>query len=163
MPLAALGVIQNIGTDLEKTLGIEYDFKLNAIEFFKQFMADALGVIVGTSGIVLTSADYPILYEISLDPDYKYDFLFTAPSMGFSAKEDAYDLVKEITDFLLEAIDSGLSFTAGATLNILEAELEKFLIGDKIYVGIEGEGDFHFMDYFYRWLEIVLDLLEIAI
>ncbi len=162
MPLTDIDAIKDIGTNLEKTLGLEYDFKLYSIEFMKQFMADAFVVILGTSGIVLTTDDYPILYEIDQDPNYEYDLLFTAPSMGFSAKEDAYDLIKELTDFLLEAIDTTLSFTAGAELNALELKLEEFLIGDNIYVGLEGEGDYHFMIYFYQWLTVVLDLLEIA-
>lgn len=164
MPLANLPKIQEIGTKLEKTLGVEYEFKLATIEFFKQLFADGFLVVCASSCLILVEDEYPLLFKIEADPDYLYDLLLTAPSMGFSAKEDAYELVRELTDFFLEAIDSGTAFTAGPELDLLEDTLvEDFLVGDSIYVGLEGEGDYHFMDYFYRWSEVVLDLLEIAI
>lgn len=110
---------------LFRTIGIEFEYKIKFQEFLNEARTDSL-VLSYTSG-ANTPAKRLELYE---------SFVKAGPTMGFEAKKLAYNLLK----YIVEALDANASVSS-ADKTALDA-----LVLDVIhYVGMEGDGDFHFM------------------
>lgn len=111
---------------LKRLIGIEYSYKLELQTWFATVLADEL--IVGYSDGENTPAARADLLE---------KFNLCGPSMGFSAKQYAYGLLELVIDSLVSNVD----VPADPYANSLNDQL----VNVSRYVGLAGEGDFHFM------------------
>lgn len=111
---------------LKRLIGIEYSYKLELQSWFATVLADEL--IVGYS-------------EGENTPNARADLLDKfnrcGPSMGFSAKQYAYGLLELVINSLVSNVD----VPADPYANSLNDQL----VNVSRYVGLEGDGDFHFM------------------
>lgn len=111
---------------LKRLIGIEYSYKLELQTWFATVLADEL--IVGYSDGENTPEARADLLE---------QFNLCGPSMGFSAKQYAYGLLELVIDSLVSNVD----VPADPYANSLNDQL----VNVSRYVGLAGEGDFHFM------------------
>ena len=113
-------------TTLKRLIGIEYSYKLELQSWFATVLADEL--IVGYSdGENTPEARADLLQKFNL----------CGPSMGFSAKQYAYGLLELVIDSLVSNVD----VPADPYANSLNDQL----VNVSRYVGLAGEGDYHFM------------------
>lgn len=120
---------------LYRAIGMPFTYK----QFLQEFLTD-----LSTNALVL---------NVISDPDdqaqlvsLKDDFILCGPSMGFSAKQYAYEFLEKIVQGLID----GASLTSEE-----DAKLNKYLLEVLRYVGIEGEGDFNFQNAIFRLAETI--------
>lgn len=122
---------------LKRLIGIEYSYKLELQSWFGTVLADEL--IVGwSSGSNTPAARSALLTK----------FVKCGPSMGFSAKQYAYGILELVIDALVNNAD--------VPTDPYETALNDQLVNVTRYVGIAGEGDYHFMVAVYN-LSVTLD------
>jgi hypothetical protein len=124
-------------TTLKRLIGIEYEYKLELQDWFDTVLSDEL--LVGWSSGANTPAARTALYD---------KFVTCGPSMGFSAKQFAYGIL----ELVIEALVNNVDVPTDPYVNDLNAQL----VNVTRYVGIAGEGDYHFMVAVYE-LSVTLD------
>jgi hypothetical protein len=111
---------------LKKLVGIEFEFK-SSLDDFLQTVLDNKLVLEYNSG-----SNTPAARTSSLN-----SFVSCGPSMGFEAKKFAYGTLELIVNALVNNPDVPEDPYAN--------ELNDQLVNVTRYVGMEGEGDYHFM------------------
>jgi hypothetical protein len=122
---------------LKRLIGIEYSYKLELQSWFGTVLADEL--LVGWSSGANTPTARTALYD---------KFVACGPSMGFSAKQFAYGIFELVIDALVNNAD----VPTDPYVNTLNDQL----VNVTRYVGMEGDGDYHFMVAVYE-LSVTLD------
>lgn len=116
---------------LKRLIGIEYSYKLELQSWFATVLADEL-IEDYSEGENTPAARSALLDKFNL----------CGPSMGFSAKQYAYGLLELVIDSLVSNVD--------VPTDPYVNKLNEQLIDVSRYVGIAGEGDYHFMVAVYR-------------
>lgn len=111
---------------LKKLIGLEYNYKLELQSWFTTVLGDEL-ISGWSSGSNTPAARTSLLNK----------FIACGPSMGFSAKQYAYGILELVISALVNNVDVPTDPYVN-TLNSQLANVSRF-------VGLEGEGDFHFM------------------
>lgn len=130
-----------MSTTLRRLVGLEFNFKLELQNFFDTVLSDKLVLEYDQAGN--TPADRTALYN---------NFVECGPSMGFSAKEFAYGLLELIIDALVNNPD--------VPTDPYKNDLNDNLVNVSRYVGIAGEGDYHFMVAVYRISVILSSIMD---
>lgn len=124
---------------LKRLIGIEYSYKLELQSWFATVLADPL--LAGYSlGENTPGARAELLTKFNL----------CGPSMGFSAKQFAYGI--------LELAINGLVSNVDVPTDPYQNQLNDQLVNVSRYVGIAGEGDYHFMVAVYNLSVTLSDL-----
>lgn len=111
---------------LKRLVGIEFEYKASLGDYFTTLLANKLVLEYSETG------NTPAIRS-GLLVKYKT----CGPSMGFSAKEFAYGILELVVDALVNNPDVPTDPYANA--------LNDQLVNVTRYVGIAGEGDYHFM------------------
>jgi len=125
---------------LKRLVGIEFEFKRE----LQTFLADAL-----TNKLVLeynTGSNTP-----ASRTSLKDKFVLCTPAMGFEAKKFAYGTLELIVDALVNNPDVPSAYVS---------RLNDQLVNVTRYVGIAGEGDFHFMVAVYNLSVVLAEILD---
>ncbi len=122
---------------LKRLIGIEYSYKLELQNWFSTVLAD--GLLVGWSSGTNTPAARTALYD---------KFVACGPSMGFSAKQFAYGIL----ELVIDALVNNVNVPTDPYVNTLNDQL----VNVTRYVGMEGDGDYHFMVAVYN-ISVTLD------
>jgi hypothetical protein len=114
-----------LNTGLHRKIGMEFEYKISFQEFLTEAIASPLVVPYNTG------ANTPAAREAA-----KNKFVICGPSMGFEAKKFAYATLELVVGALV------------ANANVPAADktaLNDQLVNITRYVGLTGDGDFHFM------------------
>lgn len=125
---------------LKRLVGIEFEFKRE----LQTFLADALA-----NKLVLeydTGTNTP-----ASRTSLRNEFVLCGPSMGFEAKKFAYGTLELIVDALVNNPDVPSAYVT---------RLNDQLVNVTRYVGIAGEGDFHFMVAVYNLSVVLAEILD---
>lgn len=128
-------------TKLKRLIGLEYGYKLELQTFFSTVLANKLVLEYNQTGNA--PADRTALYG---------KFVECGPSMGFSAKQFAYGLL----ELIIEALVNNPDVPTDPYKNSLNVRL----VDVSRYVGIAGEGDFHFMVAVYKLGVVLSSILD---
>lgn len=128
-------------TTLKRLIGIEYEYKLELQTWFDTVLSNDL--LVGWSSGTNTPAARTALYD---------KFVACGPSMGFSAKQFAYGILELVIDALVNNVD--------VPTNPYVNDLNDQLVNVTRYVGLEGEGDYHFMVAVYNLSVTLADIID---
>jgi len=128
-----------MSTTLRRLVGLEFNYKLELQDFFSTVLADKLVLDYNQNGN--TPAIRTSLYN---------KFVECGPSMGFSSKQYAYGLLELIIEALVNNPD--------VPTNPYKNSLNDNLVNVSRFVGIAGEGDYHFMVAVYK-LSVVLSAI----
>ena len=131
-------MVKALNPKLKRTIGITFSYK----EFFSEFLHD-----VATNQLIMGELSAPQQALIDLLVQ-KYDLV--GPSMGFSAKQYAYEALEIACAALVGSADVGSAQKALLTKGILDVAR---------YVGLEGEGDFNFMVATYNLSEVIAGII----
>ena len=126
---------------LKKLVGIEFEFK-SSLDDFLQTVLDNKLVLEYNSG-----SNTPAARTSSLN-----SFVSCGPSMGFEAKKFAYGTLELIVNALVNNPDVPEDPYAN--------ELNDQLVNITRYVGITGEGDYHFMVAVYNLTVTLSEILD---
>ena len=126
---------------LKKLVGIEFEFK-SSLDDFLQTVLDNKLVLEYNSG-----SNTPAARTSSLN-----SFVSCGPSMGFEAKKFAYGTLELIVNALVNNPD----VPEDPYVN----ELNDQLVNITRYVGITGEGDYHFMVAVYNLTVTLSEILD---
>lgn len=127
---------------LKSKLGIEFEFKNSLLSFLTNVLSNVIVEDYDVPG------NTPALRESSLD-----NLFLVGSSMGFEYKVAAYNLFALVDSAVLASEDV--------------AEEDKELVDTLTslvsrYVGLEGDGDFHFMVAVYRLAEAISQALDMT-
>lgn len=114
-----------LNTGLHRKIGMEFEYKIS----FQEFLGEAIASPLVSS--YNTGANTPAARTAA-----KNAFVACGPSMGFEAKKFAYATLELVVGALV------------ANANVPAADktaLNDQLVNITRYVGLEGDGDFHFM------------------
>lgn len=125
---------------LKRLVGIEFEFKSELQTFLTNALANKLVLEYDTG--TNTPASRTSIRE---------DFVLCGPSMGFEAKKFAYGTLELIVDALVNNPDVPSSYVT---------RLNDQLVNITRYVGIAGEGDFHFMVAVYDLSVVLAEILD---
>lgn len=126
-------------TGLHRKIGMEFEYKIS----FQEFLTEAIG-----SGLVSsynTGSNTPVARTAA-----KNAFVACGPSMGFEAKKFAYATLELVVGALV------------ANANVPAADktaLNDQLVNITRYVGIAGDGDFHFMVATFNLAETISSII----
>jgi len=126
---------------LKKLVGIEFEFK-SSLDDFLQTVLDNKLVLEYNTG-----SNTPAARTSSLN-----SFVSCGPSMGFEAKKFAYGTLELIVNALVNNPDVPEDPYAN--------ELNDQLVNITRYVGITGEGDYHFMVAVYNLTVTLSEILD---
>lgn len=126
---------------LKRLIGLEYNYKLELQSWFDTLLSNDL--IVGWSSGTNTPTARTALYD---------KFVSCGPSMGFSAKQYAYGILELVIDALVNNVD--------VPTDPYVNDLNDQLVNVTRYVGMEGEGDYHFMVAVYNLSVTLSDIVE---
>ena len=126
---------------LKRLVGIEFEFK-SSLDDFLQTVLDNKLVLEYNSGSNTPAARTSLLNS----------FVSCGPSMGFEAKKFAYGTLELIVNALVNNPDVPEDPYAN--------ELNDQLVNITRYVGIEGEGDYHFMVAVYNLTVTLSEILD---
>ena len=130
-----------MSTTLRRLVGLEFNYKIELQTFFSTVLADKLVLEYNQTGN--TPAGRTALYT---------KFVECGPSMGFSAKQYAYGLLELIIEALVNNPD--------VPTNPYKNDLNDRLVDVSRYVGIAGEGDYHFMVAVYKLSVILSEIVD---
>jgi hypothetical protein len=125
---------------LKRLVGIEFEYKRELQEFLSGCLANTLVLEYDTGGNTPTSRT--ALYD---------KFVTCGPSMGFSTRQFAYGVL----ELVVEALVNNPDVPEDPYSNLLNDQL----VNITRYVGIAGEGDFHFMVAVYNLSETLSEIL----
>jgi hypothetical protein len=128
-------------TKLRRLVGLEFGYKIELQTFFTSVLANKLVQEYNQTGN--TPASRTALYN---------KFVECGPSMGFSAKKYAYGVLELIIQALVNNPD--------VPTNPYKNSLNTRLVDVSRYVGIAGEGDFHFMVAVYKLSEVLSSIMD---
>jgi hypothetical protein len=126
---------------LKRLVGIEFEFKRELQGFLTNCLANKLVLEYNTGGNTPSSRTA-----------LKNKFVTCGPSMGFSAKQFSYGTL----ELIVEALVNNPDVPTNPYVNSLNDQL----VNITRYVGIAGEGDYHFMVAVYNLSETLSEILE---
>jgi hypothetical protein len=126
---------------LRRLIGIEYNYKLELQSWFETVLGDEL--LENYS----EGSNTPAARQALLDK-----FNRCGPSMGYSAKQYAYGMLELVIDALVSNVD--------VPTDPYVDSLNDQLVNVSRYVGIAGEGDYHFMVAVYNLSVTLLSIFD---